>query len=177
MVSSNIWNDKDILLDEKNQEKYNKKMRKELLKSEERRRKNELAEIKSSNKPSKSERRKKMTTSKIIAYFIIINCTVVEMYSMWVMYQLADLSALYSLIGAVIGESITYAIYCAKSFKDTSSEETLKFEREKIGLLSNSEKEILEDIIPDDIPTDDDHSGDIPEGEEEIPEEVSDDEY
>ena len=50
-------------------------------------------------------------------YLILINCMVVEVYSMWVMYKLVDLSALYTLIGAVISESVSFAIYCAKSFK------------------------------------------------------------
>jgi hypothetical protein len=75
-------------------------------------------------------------------YVILINCFVVEIYSMWAMIKLSDLSALYSLIGAVIGESVTYAIYCAKSFHETKEEERIKLERDKI----------MNDSINSDIP-------------------------
>lgn len=62
----------------------------------------------------------KPTTTKLIVAFIFINCTVVEIYSMWVMYKLADISALYSLISAVVGEAFTFAIYAAKSTKENT---------------------------------------------------------
>jgi len=87
-----------------------------------------------------SERRKKLTTSKILMYFILLNCTIVEAYSMWIMYRLSDLSALYSLIGAVVSESLAYAIYSAKAFNETKEEVRSNFEREKF-LYENGIKE------------------------------------
>lgn len=62
----------------------------------------------------------KLSTTKLIVLFILCNCTLVEAYSMWVMYKLMDLSALYSLIAAVVGESITFIAYAAKSTKENT---------------------------------------------------------
>ena len=81
-------------------------------------------------------------------YLILINCTAVELYSMWIMYHLSDLSALYSLIGAVVGESLSYAIYCAKSFNETKEEVKTAFEREKFffektGSENTSDEEVV----------------------------------
>lgn len=164
MIPSDIWNDKDLLKNEHNEKKYIKKLRKELLKAEERRRVKELKEVKAMH--TIKEYQRAVSTTKILTYFILINCTVVEAYSMWVMYRLQDLSALYSLIGAVITESISYAVYCAKSFKENNAKFNLAFEREKFMIeneITGGDDTPLENTIEDDIPEDDDHSGDIPQ--------------
>lgn len=89
-------------------------------------RKKEVLEIYNSidkeKKEMRGERRKLITvpTTKLIVAFIFINCTVVEIYSMWVMYKLADLSALYTLITAVVGESVTFITYAVKSTKENT---------------------------------------------------------
>lgn len=59
--------------------------------------------------------KKKVEFSKIILIIIFINCVVIEIYSMWVMYALADLSALPALIGAIIGECGSACCYFIKS--------------------------------------------------------------
>lgn len=163
MIDSNVdWTNKELNKTDKIQNYYLKKKKRALIKLEKRKLKNEISEINSLDKDV-SDRKKKLTTTKIIMYFILINCSVIEIYSMWVMYMLQDLSALYSLIGAVVSESISYAIYCAKSFNDTKSEVSAKLERDKFEAgLSDDELEKLNNITPDDIPADDDHSGDIP---------------
>lgn len=53
-------------------------------------------------------------------WFIFCNCTAVEIYSMVAMWHFADLSALYALIGAVIGESITYISYNVKACRENT---------------------------------------------------------
>ena len=74
----------------------------------------------------------------------------VEIYSMWIMFTLQDLSALYSLIGAVIGESISYAIYCTKSFKENKEEAIISFEREKFDYekynMANKDEEESDEL-------------------------------
>lgn len=127
--------------------KYERRLVIEKRKSKERKRKNELRQIRMKNSYI-SERLRKCTTSKILMYIILLNCSVVEIYSMWIMYYLRDLSALYSLIGAVIGESISYAIYSAKSFNETKEESKINLEREK--LLLNSENPKQENQVTDD---------------------------
>jgi len=82
------------------------------------------------------------TTTKILMAFIFGNCTVVEVYSMAVMYLLQDLSSLYALITAVISESISFAIYAAKAYNETKQEEIIKLERDKLEMD-------IEDTEPD----------------------------
>lgn len=71
-------------------------------------------------KKNKKTRKHKTEFSKICMWAIFINCTLIEAYSMVAMWRFADLSPLYSLIGAVVGESIAYISYCAKSGKENT---------------------------------------------------------
>ena len=64
--------------------------------------------------------KKKISTMKLLVGFMLLNLTAIEIYSMWVMYALSDLSALYSLITAVIGETITVIAYSVKSTKENT---------------------------------------------------------
>lgn len=81
----------------------------------------------------KSMRRFKLpTTTKILMAYIFINCTVVEIYSMAAMWHVGDLSALYTLITAVVGETVSFAVYAAKSYNETKQEEIIKLERDKM---------------------------------------------
>ncbi|MCD8107313.1 MAG: hypothetical protein LUE20_05055 [Oscillospiraceae bacterium] len=75
---------------------------------------------------------KKPTTTKIVMAYIFLNCTAVEIYSMVVMWKLQNLDALYSLITAVVTESISFAVYCCKSYNETKQEEIIKLERDKM---------------------------------------------
>lgn len=138
-------------------EKFNKKVKKEQLKSEKRKRDIYLKQIRSENRYF-SEKWHKFTTTKLLMYTILFNCFIVEVYSMWVMFILGDLSALYALIGAVISESIAFAIYCYKSFNETKEEQRLQFEKDKF--FNSSDEEESETISDFDGLT----SGDIPEG-------------
>lgn len=60
------------------------------------------------------------STAKLALAYIFISCTVVQIYSMAAMWHFADLSALYSLIGATVGEAISYCAYAAKSAKENT---------------------------------------------------------
>lgn len=90
--------------------------------------------------------RPKIQTSKILMGFILINCSIVEIYSMWLMVHLADLTPLSTLMGTVITESISYAIYCTKSFKESKEEATIALERDKFeASIQPSEDVVVED--------------------------------
>lgn len=65
-------------------------------------------------------KRKRMTTSKAAMWFIFLNCTVVEIYSMAAMWHFGDLSPLYALLGAVVGQSLTYISYNNKACRENS---------------------------------------------------------
>ena len=55
------------------------------------------------------------TQSKLGMWYIFLSCTAVQIYSMAAMWHFADLSPLYALIGATVGEGLTYYAYTAKA--------------------------------------------------------------
>lgn len=67
---------------------------------------------------------KKRTSSKMFLIMIFVNCSAIEIFSMWITYKslelvgVVDLSAVIALIGAVIGESLSYLIYAHKATKE-----------------------------------------------------------
>ena len=149
--NKNSLTPEDKLEDEESLKEFREKKSKEILKARKRERKMELDSIRHQHK---IERKKKRTTIKVFMYFILLNCTIVEAYSMFVMYQLKDLSALYSLIGAVVGESISYAIYCLKSFNDSKEEAKSLLERDKFNMeynIKTENDEIEEDLSDEDL--------------------------
>lgn len=64
---------------------------------------------------------KKLSFGKCITIFMLINFTIVEVYSMWAMFVLSDLSALPTLITSVIGQAITLISYNFKSTIENKS--------------------------------------------------------
>lgn len=123
--------DRDWTLDElaKEKEKYERQM---VLYEKEK----EIYELKQSMR-----RWKPPTTTKLLMTFIFLNCTVVEVYSMVAMWVMMDLSPLYSLITAVVTESLSFAVYAAKAYNETKQEELIKLQREQIMLDHSSPSE------------------------------------
>jgi hypothetical protein len=142
---------RDIMTDKE----YNYRLREARRVAADQKRRNEIRDIRESNR---REPKFKIQTTKLIIIFIFLNCTVVEGYSMWVMYKLMDLSALYTLITAVVGETIAFAVYAAKSYKETYAEEQLKFEKDK---LASQLAPVQEEPEPDDIPINTEESGPV----------------
>ena len=97
----------------------------------------EIRDLKSQYNPI-YKKLSKFVTHKLLMYLIFINCTVIEIFSMRVMIMFADLSALPTLMVSVITESISYAIYCAKSYSGTKQEKIQELDEKKFEL----EKEI-----------------------------------
>ena len=146
------WTDKEKKEEIRDAKEFEKELRKELLKSENRRRRNEIERIKQRNK---EKPKNYFTATKLFMYFIFINCTAVEIYSMVIMYLFQDLSALTTLIGTVIGESITFAVYCAKSYHETKEEALMQLERDKFEVEASAG--ICEDEYIDNEETDDEN--------------------
>ncbi|MCD8286171.1 MAG: hypothetical protein LUD50_02965 [Clostridia bacterium] len=65
--------------------------------------------------------KKKRNYSKLALAYILLSATAVQIYSMAAMWYYMDLSALYSLIGATVGEAISFCAYEAKSAKENSA--------------------------------------------------------
>jgi hypothetical protein len=75
-------------------------------------------------------KRFKISTSKALICFLFLNCIVIEIFTGWVTVQsinialalgcAPDFTPLNSLIGAVVGEVIGFAIYAMKAAKENS---------------------------------------------------------
>lgn len=78
--------------------------------------KQELYEVRHANDKPKE----KITTGKIGFWFMIINCTVIEIYSLIAMFIFQDLSPLTTLIVAVVGDCIAFISYNIKSGKENT---------------------------------------------------------
>lgn len=127
------WTLDELRQEEKNIKKYKAGMRKALLNAQERSRKKEIKSL-SKKVTIPALDRQDMTSSKLFMIIILVNCSIIEIYSMWAMYKLKNLDALPGLITAVIGESISYLIYCAKSYFGKKEEGRLNLDRDLNGL-------------------------------------------
>ena len=77
---------------------------------------------------SEQHRRKKLTTSKKLITFLFINCTVIELFVLYITIRsmiLAetimlspDFTPLVTLVGAIVSEVIGYAVYAIKAAKE-----------------------------------------------------------
>lgn len=79
--------------------------------------KQELHELKHSNDKPKE----KLSFSKMAFIFMMANCMVIEIYSLVVMAIYADLSALTTLIAAVVSECVSMLGYLIKSQHENTS--------------------------------------------------------
>lgn len=93
---------------------YEKELEKAKLHAEKVKMKQELNEIKHAN----DIKREPLSFGKIGFIFVFVDCIVVELYSMFAMLYLRDLSALGGLIAAVVCQAIDIISYNRKSVKE-----------------------------------------------------------
>ena len=109
-----------ILIQEKN---WNKE--KELLQ-----RKYKIKAERKSLKEKFKEKKDKIANSKLLVWFLFINCTIIELFTIWVICRelglaaegilAPDLSPLMALITTVVAEVIGFGIYALKSTKENT---------------------------------------------------------
>ena len=73
----------------------------------------------------------KITTSKLLILFLFLNCSLIEIFTGWAIAKMLyislltgnaiDFTPLVTLIGAVVGEVLGYAIYSLKATKENTS--------------------------------------------------------
>lgn len=73
---------------------------------------------------------KKIPTTKKLMFFLFVNCTLIELFTGWVTIQnlilvrevgtALDFTPLVTLIGAVVGEVLSFAVYAVKSAKENT---------------------------------------------------------
>ena len=76
------------------------------------------------------EKREKIANSKLLIWFLFINCTIIEIFTLWVITKelqftaqgilVPDLSPLMALITTVVAEVIGFGIYALKSTKENT---------------------------------------------------------
>lgn len=86
---------------------------------------------------------RKVNNSKAALWYIMASCTIVQAYSMIAMWHFADLSPLITLIGATVGEAISYCAYAAKSTKE-NTEGGITFEMAMIEAGKDPDLEIID---------------------------------
>ena len=129
------WDENDLNQTSKLNKDFDRKCRQAIIKAQKQREKQDLKKIK--EKYGKQKKKKKMidlsTTTKQIMLFLIINCTVVELYAMFTMYHFQDLTTLDALISAVITETIAFLVYCVKSYFETRSEKMHELDMSRLN--------------------------------------------
>ena len=129
------WDENDLNQTSKLNKDFDRKCRQAIIKAQKQREKQDLKKIK--EKYGKQKKKKKMidlsTTTKQIMLFLIINCTVVEVYAMFTMYHFQDLTTLEALISAVITETIAFLVYCVKSYFETRSEKMHELDMSRLN--------------------------------------------
>lgn len=96
------------------------------------------------------EKKDKIANSKLLVWFLFINCTVIEIFTIWVIIKelslaadgilMPDLSPLMALITTVVAEVIGFGIYALKSTKE-NTEGGIVFETAMRELNMQSENE------------------------------------
>lgn len=96
------------------------------------------------------DQKRKTAFGKLLMIFLFINFTVLELFTGWVtiksfslaytIEQMPDFSPLITLLGAVIGETLSYGIYCHKA-KAENTEGGIVFESAMHELRNNEEEE------------------------------------
>lgn len=152
------WSETDIQDEYNRQEKFDKKCRDTLIKARKKREKQELKQIKNKYGPQKNKMKgiDLSTTTKQLMLFIVLNCTLIEIYAMITMFKFQDLTALDALISAVVAETIAFFIYCIKSYFETKSEKNHELEIRRITTETEfqeepGEHEFFEDASSDDF--------------------------
>lgn len=79
--------------------------------------------------------------SKILAIYLLILLTVIVVFTMAAIWHFGDLSYLNVLITDIAAQILIYIIYCIKAYHGKKSEEELRFEKEKVGNLINTDTE------------------------------------
>ena len=87
-------------------------------------------QLKEDKKSFRKKFHKKIPTSIWLIYFLFINCTLIELFTVWVTikslqlaamtYILPDFTPLVTLIGAVVSEVIGFGVYSSEEFNTFS---------------------------------------------------------
>lgn len=78
------------------------------------------------NNTLKKQQKKKLSTTKRLTFFLFINCTIIEIFTLYVTWKQlnmgigVDFTPLQMLITTIVGEVIVFAVYSIKSLKENT---------------------------------------------------------
>lgn len=120
--------------------------------------KKQILKAKEQVKKEKHEIKKplsKITTAKLLVYFLFINCTLIELFTGWIMVKsiavalatgaALDMTPLVALIGTGVAEVIGYGIYALKSTKENTAGGIVFESAMKNSVPEEENKESMED--------------------------------
>lgn len=119
---------------------YEKELERALAHADKVKLRRELYEIRHAN----DKKKEPLSFGKIGFIFVFVDCIVVELYSMFAMLWLRDLSALGGLIAAVVCQAIDMISYNHKSSKENTSG-GIVFETAMKKLEAQEEDQIVEE--------------------------------
>lgn len=90
----------------------------------------------------KYKQKPKIETSKIMMIYLFVLFNVVIVYAMVAMLLLSDLTYLGVLISDIAAQVVTYGIYCLKAYYGKKQEEQMKFEKEKLYGMNESNESL-----------------------------------
>lgn len=103
----------------------------------------------------KKKNKKKMTTSKKLILFLFINCTIIELYTLFIITfsfpfaaaigMLPDFSPLNALISSVVAETIGFGIYSLKATKE-NTKGGITYDTAMKGIKEEEKGDIEEEI-------------------------------
>lgn len=89
-----------------------------------------MSKLTAVNRPSTAPVPKRFPTAKVLMTLLFVNCTVVELFTMWATVQslklayatqlAPDFTPLNTLVGTVVAEVIGFAVYCLKSMRENT---------------------------------------------------------
>lgn len=74
----------------------------------------------------KKEEKKKLTTTKLLTFFLLLNCTIIQFFTLYIILKQlnmgmeVDLTPLQMLITTIVGQVIVFIIYSIKSLKENT---------------------------------------------------------
>lgn len=100
-------------------------------------------------KPPSNKKNTKLTTTKKLMAYIVVNCTVIELYTMFIVYKFQEAAILEPLISAVVAESFSFFVYCLKSYFETKAEKNNDLAYYRINKRYQDEQDSQDNINDD----------------------------
>lgn len=98
-----------------------------------------------------AKKENKVETNKLIAIYLFFLLNAIIIFAMVAMWHFGDLSYLGVLITDIAAQVLVYAIYCLKAYHGKKQGELIKFQRDKLHVVSDESEEENEENEDDTV--------------------------